>query len=176
MLEQLRDRIAGDADEDESDFALSGLHWLTAGLFLAVGAESAFGERRGDQRASHAVRWAPLLAAPLAGAAHAVRAIWPSPATRMLARVADGVALTVGTAGLASSLYSARRENETSAHQQLPSFAPLAFAAVGVLGMMLDEEEEQVEDVQRSLERRARVVERLVPKRKARLDRIVVHV
>jgi hypothetical protein len=176
MLERLHDRVAGDADDEEREFALEGLHWMTAGLFLAVGAETALGERRGDQRVPNAFRWAPLLAAPLAGAAHAARALWPGPATRVLARVADGLALTVGTAGVASSLYSARRENETSARQPVPSFAPLAFAALGVLGMMLDEEEEGVEEVQRSLARRARVVERLVPKRKARLDRIVVHV
>jgi hypothetical protein len=74
-------------------------------------------------------------------------------------------------------LYSAVQGDEaTDASARIPSLAPLAFAAVGVLGMLLDREEEEIDEARDSLERRARVVERLVPKRKAKLDRIVVHV
>jgi len=163
---------------DNDDAPLSGLHWMTATLFLAAGAETALGERRGDHRAPDALRWAPLVAAPLASAVHAARALWPGRATRILSQVADGLAIGVGVAGIASSLYSAVEDDDEVSERNvaLPSLAPLAFAAVGVLGMLLDREEEEIDETRDSLERRARVVERLVPKRKARLDRIVVHI
>ena len=178
-FDRLREHHASE-EAAEDDFALSGLHWMTAGLFIAAGAETAIGERRGDHRGPEAVRWAPLVAAPLAGAAHAARAVWPSHTTRVVTQVANGLALGVGVAGIASSMYAAlsRQEEEEMAglSERLPSLAPLAFAAVGLLGMLLDREEEEIDEVQETLERRARVVERLVPKRKAKLDRIVVHV
>jgi hypothetical protein len=80
-------------------------------------------------------------------------------------------------AGIASSLYSAVQDDEAEdASAHIPSLAPLAFAAVGVLGMLLDREEEEIDEHREALERRARVVERLVPQRKAKLDRIVVHI
>ena len=162
---------------DSDDSPLSGLQWMTATLFIAAGAETALGERRGDYRAD-SLRWAPLVAAPLAGAVHAARALWPGRTTRILSQVADGLAIGVGVAGIASSLYSAVQDDDEvyDRNVTLPSLAPLAFAAVGVLGMLLDREEEEIDDARDSLERRARVVERLVPKRKARLDRIVVHI
>lgn len=165
-------------DEDEEEFALSGLHWLTAGLFLAAGAETVFGERRGDYKAPEAVRWAPLVTAPLAGAAHAAHALRPSATTRTLTNVADGIAIGVGAAGLASSIYNARQDESPDRTwvDQVPSLAPLAFAAIGVLGMVLLEEEEDTAEVQEQLARRARVVERLVPKRKPKFDHVVVHV
>ena len=50
-------------DDREDESAFGGLHWLTAGLFVAAGAEAAFGQRRGDYRPDDAVRWAPLIAA-----------------------------------------------------------------------------------------------------------------
>ena len=129
----------------ERDYA--NLHWMTAGLFLAVGAEAAFGERRGDYRPPETLRWAPLVAAPLAIAAQAARAISPSRKTRMVSRLANGVALTVGAAGLISSVNAARHlheydvEYEPSLLEMIPSLAPLAFGAVGVLGLLLDSEE-----------------------------------
>jgi hypothetical protein len=180
-----------DDDEDEDDdeheddileqdeFVLSGLHWLTAGLFIAAGAETVFGKRRGDFREPEAVRWAPLVTAPLAGAAHAAHALWPSSTTRTLTNVVDGLAIGVGAAGLASSIYNARQDQkleEGSWPDQVPSFAPLAFAAIGVLGMVLLEEEEDTAEVHEQLASRARIVERLVPKRKPKFDHIVVHV
>ena len=179
-FDRLKEHHHHDEGDAEDDFALSGLHWMTAGLFIAAGAETAIGERRGDHRGPEAVRWAPLVAAPLAGAAHAARAVWPSHTTRVVTQVANGLALGVGVAGIASSMYAAATQQEeeelTGWGERLPSLAPLAFAAVGLLGMLLDREEEEIDETQDSLERRARVVERLVPKRKPKLDRIVVHV
>lgn len=157
---------------------LSGLHWMAAALYAAVGAESALGERRGDYSAPDVVRWAPLIAAPVAAAAHGARALWPNQATRKAATLANGLAVGVGAAGVASSVYSALSGQDEPEHwsERVPSLAPLAFAAVGLLGLLLEREEEEVVAARRKLERRARVVERLVPKRKAKLDRIVVHI
>jgi hypothetical protein len=167
-----------DHDDDQDEFTMSGLHWMAAGLFVAAGAEAAVGERRGDHRAPDAIRWAPTIAAPLAGAAHAARALWPSPATRALARVADGVAIGVGAAGLANSILAAQSdESHTRGWTgRVPGLAPLAFAAIGILGLILQEEEEAAAEQLDALERRADIVERFVPKRRARVDRIVVHV
>ena len=171
-----------DGEEDEAeieDTPLSGLHWMAAALFVAAGAETALGERRGDHRGPHAIRWAPLIAAPVAGAAHAARAVWPSEATRTATDIANGLAIGVGAAGLASSLYSAFSEPRAEGDDwddRLPSLAPLAFAAIGVLGLLLDREADDIEETRASLEQRARVVERLIPKRKPRFDHVVVHV
>lgn len=126
----------------------SGLHWMTAGLFLAAGAEAALGERRGDYRPSEAVRWAPFVAAPLAGAAQAARALAPSTSTRNAAKIAGAAAIGVGVAGLVNSVAAARRQHQYDADAEptladrIPSLAPLAFGAVGLLALLLDREEE----------------------------------
>ena len=182
-LQRIQDAVAqyipdfDDDDDDGDEVALESLHWMTAALYVAAGAETALGERRGDYR-TDAVRWAPLLAAPIAGAAHVARALWPNRNTRSAADIANGLAIAVGVIGVASSVYNAYAEptlpDETWS-ERLPSLAPLAFAAVGVFGMLLDREEEEAEEMRAQLERRARVVERLVPKRKPKLDRIVIH-
>jgi hypothetical protein len=173
------------AEEDEyDDFAFTGLHMLVAGLFLASGAETALGERRGEFRDPDALRWAPLAAAPLAAAAHVVRAMAPGRATRVTSQIMNGVAVAVGAAGLAGSIVSAitsepgglfRRRSRT-VRERIPSFAPLAFGVTGVLGALLERREQEEAALLDRLEHRARIVERLTPRRRAKLDRIVVHV
>lgn len=174
-----------DEADDHDDFAFGGLHFLVAGLYLASGAEAALGERRGDYRLPGGTRWGPLAAAPLAAAAHAGRALAPCRATRVLAQIMNGVAVAVGAAGLASSVASALGDTDDdsffgrrrrSLRERIPSLAPLAFGMAGVIGAMIDHQEEEAATTQARLERRARVVERLVPGRKPRLDRIVVHI
>ncbi len=173
---------------EEDTFAFSGLHWMAAGLFIAAGAQAALSQGRKDsvQRVPGLVRWAPLVAAPLAGAAHAVRAARPTTASRAVSRMLDGLAIGVGAAGVASAMYSAQREraitggwpgSKRRALSELgSSIAPLTFGFTGILGMILDREEEQDAIAHRKLEKRARVVERLVPKRRPKLDKIVVHI
>jgi hypothetical protein len=125
------------------------LHWMTAGLFVAAGAEAALGERRGDYRPDP-VRWAPFVVAPIAGAAQAARALWPSDTTRVIAQLANGIALGVGAAGLASTVSDVVREHrvlneaEHDAIEHVPSLAPLAFGAVGLLALLLDNEDDDV--------------------------------
>jgi hypothetical protein len=172
---------------EEDTFAFSGLHWMAAGMFIAAGAQAALSQSKSNsQRVPGLVRWAPLVAAPLAGAAHAVRAARPTTTSRALSRVLDGLAIGVGAAGVASSIYTASRERTItggwpgSRRRALTelgsSLAPLTFGITGILGMILDREEEQDSLAHRKLEKRARVVERFVPQRKPKLDRIVVHI
>lgn len=165
-------------DEIETS-PFSGLHWMTAGLFVAAGVEAAMGVRQGEHRPRGSVRWGPLLAAPAAATAHALRAARPTRRARLASQILDGIAIGVGTVGVASSLHIAlntdddgytRRDNA-----RMPSLAPLAFCAVGLLAVMLDDQEEEFEEERARLERRARIVERLLPERKARVDRIVIH-
>jgi hypothetical protein len=180
-----------DTAEDDDDVVFESVHWLAAGLFLAAGTEAGLGERRGDDRPSDAVRWGPLLAAPLAGGAHVARALFPGQATRMAAQVLNGVAVVVGAAGVASAVYGALTtepgdrafESRTRARERLPSLAPLTFALAGLLGALLDrdertaaEERSAVRDELRRTRRRARILDRIVPERKPRFDRVVLHV
>ncbi|HEX6559645.1 MAG TPA: hypothetical protein VF021_09280 [Longimicrobiales bacterium] len=131
--------------EGEKDY--KALHWMTAGLFVAAGAEAALGERRGDYR-TDAIRWAPFIAAPLAGAVQAARALWPSPTTRVVSQLVNGIALGVGAAGLASSVSDIISEHkyldddEHGTVDHVPSLAPLAFGAVGLLALLLDSTDE----------------------------------
>jgi hypothetical protein len=188
--DRLRALLPGhDAEPDtepSDEFSFPALHWMTAAIFLAAGAEAALGRRPGSH--TNGVRWAPLLAAPLAGAAHAARALHPSRTTRVAAQLLNGVAIGVGAVGLASSTlalfdddldlpaddrFGPRRKPLS---QRVPSLAPLAFGAAGLLGVILDREEQSDGAAHAALERRARIVERLVPKRRGRVERIVVHV
>jgi hypothetical protein len=178
-FDRLIDRDDDHVDADDDDYSMSGLQWMAAGLFLAAGAEAALAKLRGEQRAPDAIRWASLVTAPIAGAAHAARALRPNHSTRVLTQIADGIAIGVGAAGFANSVYAATAEDadqDSEWSERVPSLAPLAFAAIGILGLILQEEEENAADAMDELEGRARIVERLVPKRRARVDRIVVHV
>jgi hypothetical protein len=173
-------------EPEPEQFAFSGLHWMAAGLFLAAGAQAALSQgRNASQRVPGMVRWAPLVAAPLAGAAHVMRALHPSETSRAISRVCDGLAVGVGAAGIASSIYGATREKaiggwpgsrRRTLNELGASLAPLTFGATGILGMILDREEDAEGEEHARLQRRARIVERLVPRRKPKLDRVVVHI
>lgn len=181
VVDHARERWEQLFEDDEPESGMAGLHWMAAGLFLAAGVEAALGRRRGDYRTSDAVRWAPLVAGPLAGIAHAASATFPGHTARALTRMADGIAVGVGAAGLASSVYSVvkdRAANNNPNHWQdrVPSLAPLAFCAAGLLGMLLEDEEEDALEERERLRRRARVLDRFTPERKPKLDRIVVHI
>lgn len=185
LLKRPHPRRAREEPPAEKPFAP--LRFLTVPLLLATGAAATFEHldrsRRPPVEADgvdlrHAAReaprplvagWAPLLVAPLAGAAQIARALRGDSPVRVAAQVLSGAVAGLGVAGLAASLY------QSSTVGGRPSAAPLAFGAVGVLGLLLDRQEE---DVSRSLaeaRQRARIVERLVPRRRTKLDRIVVH-
>ncbi len=170
--------------DDDAELTFTALHWMAAGLFLAAGAGATLARRPGRRTLDATARWAPLLAAPLAGAAHAARALRPTSATRTVARALDASAVGLAASGIAWGLYRAipeepglwPRRSPTPLRALAEAAAPLAFGATGVLGLLLDREEREEEALLRRLERRARMVERLVPRRRPRLDHIVVHV
>ncbi len=197
-VHRLREREAPQQGDEPT--ALPALHWMTAGLFLAAGADAAL--RAGSARASGTVRprgaaaalaelgttlrdpavAAPLLAAPLAGLAHAARVLSPTPRARRAARLLDGVAAGVAVAGAARAAYNALARGANGRTGAQPrarlagAVAPLTFGATALLGLLLEHEEERERRELEHLRHRASVVERLVPRRKARLDRIVLHI
>jgi hypothetical protein len=175
----------------QDSHAHSPLHWMATGLFLTTGVEALAGRRVAAQVDGHrrqpwdALGMAPLVIAPLAGIAHAAVATRPAPRVRRMARVLDGLAISAAAAAVAAGAYAAAERSQDSRRYQraryarlsfLDAVAPLAFGVTGVLGLLLDREERQDATERRRLAWRASLVERLVPRRKARLDRIVVHI
>lgn len=179
-----------DADAaDRSGF--SPLHWMAAGLFLATGAEAVASRRfasevDGPRRSGWKVLGlAPLVAAPLAGAAHALEAARPGRRAGRAARVLDGVVVGVAAAAAAAGVYGALtarrdprwyRRGRGRRNAVLDAVAPLAVGATGVLGLVLEREAREEAERRRRLEQRARLLDRLIPRRRAKIDRIVVHV
>lgn len=189
MLEQLRERLPArwntddPADEDESP-RMDPLRLLAAELLLVTGigatidvltrAREAQKDRipglrsRGDLPLASV--WGPALIAPVAAAAHVRVARDASPQAERASRVLDAAVIGLGLVELATSLTGLQTRRRT------PSLAPLALASAGLLGLVITHRERALEEEQARLRKRARIVERLVPQRRARLDRIVVHV
>lgn len=177
--------LFGDLPEDDAALTFAGLHCIAAGLFLAAGAGATLGRRQARRATDETLRLAPLLAAPLAGAAHVVRAVHAGQATRTLARGLDGAVVGIAAgAAVWSALRALRPEPSRWPRPKrrrplaalAEAAAPLAFGVTGILGLVLDREEQEEQAVRRRLARRADVVERLVPARRPRLDHIVLHV
>lgn len=185
MIDQLRNLFAPSA-EPEPETQLPSLRRLTAYLFIAGAAGAALGrlgrrhrpagglvgatEPAGTGSVSPAAVAAPLLIGPLAAAAQLAHLREPTEQTRAAARFLNAAVIGVGAMEFAGELLGSARTGK------LPSTAPLLFGSVGALGMLLDAEEQEWEAERTLLLHRARVVERLVPRRRARLDRVVVHV
>lgn len=156
---------------------ISSLRALAAPFLLLAAADSTRQQLEQDEgrppgapgRIPPALAWGPALVAPVAAAAQLAHSNRPSESTAAATRVLNAASIGIGLATLASSLYTARAT-------RVPSLAPLAFAAAGLLGIILDRHERLHEDERRRLARRASVVERLVPKRKRKLDHIVLHI
>jgi hypothetical protein len=183
----LEHTVSRHQDSESDDTALRLLRGVSAAIHAVTGLEAAAGARRGDLLPPGGMRAVPALVAPLSMSAHLVHALRPTQRSRALARAADVLAIAAGTVGIASSMLAALEDEDQRvmlgrlprrAKDRLPSLAPLAFALGGVLGLLLDGEErrqaQQLARLERA-ERRARVVERLVPKRRGRMDRIVLH-
>jgi hypothetical protein len=189
MLEQLRERLGTPwntpEEQDEGDQTrFDALRLLAAELLLVTGigatvdvltrAREAQKDRipglrtRGDLPL--AAVWGPALLAPVAAAAHVRLARDPSQEATRASQLLDAAVIALGVAELASSVTGMQARKRT------PSLAPLALASAGLLGLVITHRERAVEEEQHRLRRRARIVERLVPQRRARLDRIVVHV
>lgn len=139
-----------------------------AELFLATGAGATLEHMGDDDGRLSSLAIAPALIGPVAALAHLEHSRRQSENTANAVRLLDAAAVAFGTGLFLVDLFSGDRET--------PRFAPLAFASAGMLGISLERREEEVLDQERHLRQRAAVVERLVPRRKPKLDRIVVHV
>jgi hypothetical protein len=193
MLDRLREltnRIGGgDPEEDNQPAAeFKALRLLTAHLLLLTSVEVALdslGRTKaedpgppyphgspGPERSALAMtlRWAPTLLAPIAAAAHVQHALRPTAPSARTVRVMNAAAIGGGVAGLVGSFLASRRTGKA------PSLTPLALASTGVLGLILEREERDASEARRRLERKASIVDRLLPRPGRRIERIVVHV
>lgn len=199
-MDRLTDKLSrrrARAAEEEAQGAFRTLHWLAAALFVAAGAETALRAQRspgtpGPQGTREALasfaamlrdptQLAPLLTAALAAAAHAARASNDSQRARAGTRLLDGVAAGMAVAGAVRAAYNALAPERAGAvaigrPRLAPSVVPLTFGATAVLGLILEHEERRERQALERLRRRASIVERLVPQRRTRLDRIVLHI
>lgn len=185
MLEKLQKYVpTRDEPETPKPAALSSIRMLAAELLVVTGVgvtldvltrsreaqRDRIPGRAGLSGTPLAAVWGPALVAPLAAAAHVRQATTPGPAASRATRVLDSAVIGMGLAELLTSFSGTQRSDRR------PSLAPLAFASVGFLGHLLTRRELEIEKENSELQRRNKVVERLVPRRKPRFDRIVVHV
>jgi hypothetical protein len=178
--EELADRVASPRDSDPDDGHPDTLQLLAAQLLLVTGLGSALEGMRAsptdegfeDAGATPrvALTWAPAMLGPVAALAHAAYAFSPTERNRAATRVLDLAVIGGGLLGLAGALAAARERRSA------PSLTSLALASAGALGMLLDHSAEEQAAEKRRLARKAAMVERLVPRRRAKVDRIVLHV
>lgn len=157
------------------------LRGLTAGLIAITGIETAAGTRRGAPVPSHGLRVVPTFIAPLAVSAHVVHGMRPTRRSASMARLTDGLTLAAGAAGALASVLAALEDAPPTRlrprARSLPSLAPLAFALAGAVGLAVGAyERRREEDVEQweAVARRARIVERLVPRRRGPRDRFII--
>ena len=185
LLNRLRNQTEPDPEPEAVPSELAPLRLLAAPMLLLTGIEATMeslrqsrsaGTATEDQghrrinRAGYAAVWAPSMLTPFAAAAQVAHLSRPSEAVAVASRVLNTAVVGAGIGAMAQMLvaYQQRR--------QAPSLAPLALTAAGLLALLLDRQEQRIQAERSRLEQRANVVERLVPKRRAKLDRIVVHV
>ena len=171
-LTRVTDRLVGSGDASPAT-RLTALRAAAAELLIATTIEAAYDRLRSGRRGSESgvplpLAWAPLIIAPLAALAHIQHARQPADGTVRALRLLNSATVAVGGALL---LY----EFTDSSHSPR-RLGPLGLASAGLLGFAIDRQEREIHTTEDELRRRAKVVERLVPKRRARLDRIVVHV
>lgn len=192
MLEKLRDLRGLNSGENSTDDNDDGaefkaLRLLTAQILFLSGTQVALenlqrakreegppfphGSPGPERRVFDLVAsWAPAVVAPLAGIAHLTQAMRPDEATSSTARALSLAAIGAGITGLIDTCIEARRTRSK------PSLAPLALASAGLLGLIVEREEQDVLEERKRLERRASLADRILPRRRGKLDRIVVHV
>ena len=175
QIKRLADRLFRDREEEEhAATRLGPLRAVNAQLLMATGVGATLEQLLGDAGGSAddvpaGLAWGPLLIAPLAAAANLRHASHPTEKTDAAVRLLTGATIGVGAALFLFDSIATRGRGSWR-------IAPLAFASAGLLGLLIDRQEEEIARQERALTRRARVVERLVPRRRARLDRVVVHV
>lgn len=177
-----RDRDSGPLPADAS----TTLQIATADLLLTTGLGSWLEGRRRrrstyaadalriggtqESRRTRPLYWAPALLGCAGAAAHLAHAFAPTSRTRMAARTFDTAAVAVGLLAFTDGIVAAGQRRSS-----LPT-APLSLASAGIIGLLLDRAHTEHTSERKQLERRARIVERLVPQRRTRFDRVVVHI
>jgi peptidoglycan/LPS O-acetylase OafA/YrhL len=152
---------------DETQTGFESLRVVAAQLLLATAADAAFGTRDLAPSRTLATRL-PALIAPLAATAHLAHMSRPSAGSAAVARGLDTAVAAAGIgAALAGLIVGGRSEKR--------SLSTLALASAGVLGLVVDRYERENAAERARLRRRASVVERLVPRRRPRLDHVVIH-
>lgn len=157
---------------DDNEMGFDPLRVIAAQLLLATAADLAFGAHgRTAESAGRTPAMAlrvPAAVAPLAATAHLAHMSSPSRQTSAVARALDTVVVAAGVgSALAGLLVGGGRRS--------PVLSTLALASAGVLGLIIDRHEKDDRAERTRLERRASVVERLVPRRRPRIDHVVVH-
>lgn len=178
MIEQIRQLANRENSEQEVEgeepTRLLPLWAVAAQLVLATGAGATL-EHLAETDSSDVgtvpkgLAWAPLLIAPLAAAANLSHAKHPTDRSETAMRFLTGATIGFGAALFA---FDAVTNRDRAARR----IAPLAFASAGVLGLLIDREEREIRETEDVLKKRARIVERLIPQRKTKFDRLVVHV
>jgi hypothetical protein len=173
-LSRVAERLAGSDNDASPPTRLTALRAAAAELLIAATVEAAYDRLRSGWRSDSEtgipvpLSWAPLLIAPLTAAAHVQHARQPDDSTTRALRLLNTATVAVGGALLLyefiDSSHSPRR------------LGPLGLASAGLLGFAIDRQEREIHRNEAELRRRARVVERLVPQRRTRFDRVVVHV
>jgi len=180
------------AEAEPTTPVFTGLRLFTAKLLLSTGVNATLyylRERRSSPRAEAATRagYAAVAPSPTGGGSSAAafvpamlgtaacamqvrNSLMPSDRNHAASTLLNGAVVGMGVAGAAEAVISAVRGNRHF------SVAPLLFGYTGVLGFLLDREEDHVAEHATRLEHRARIVERFVPRRRTKIDKIVVRV
>lgn len=165
----------------------SGLHFMAAGLYLATGMRPRH-PLTSDRPSGRArtLRRLPLALAPLAGAAHITRALQPTPAARVTSRVLNGLTIGIAVAEVGAAAVQSLRPDGLDApwHGRGRLMrgtwsnltAPIAFGATGLLGLLLEHEEDRDAERRAQPERQPGLVDRIFARQRPRVDRVIVHV
>jgi len=160
---------------EASEWPLRPLSVATAQILLATGMNATVerlmaGERQSERppKLPWPLAWAPSIVGTLAAAAHLLPSRGRPDHGRAAIRLLDGSALAVGATLVLLDLATSERPRSR--------LAPLGLAAAGALGLLLVRQEAELFRRDLRLRRKARLLDRLIPPRRAKLDRIVVHV
>jgi hypothetical protein len=163
-------------DPGEPLISVTHLRAAAAQLLLATGAAATLGrtppperDAAPGERYSRPIAWAPLVVATVAAAVQIRHARTPSAETARMLRLLNAAAVAVGGTLLAYDILDGSR-------RRAGNLGSLGFLSASMLTIALDRHEQAALAAERELRRRAEVVERFVPRRRPKLDRIVVHV
>jgi hypothetical protein len=188
MLERLRRLKNDESEHEDADEApasapvFGALRLFSAELMVSSGMNATLQylrDRRSWRGAGSVVQrdvvgvaaaWIPALLGAAASTAQARLALDPQSGAKTAVTLLNGAVVGIGIAAAADTALAAARG------QRRFNLAPLLFGYSGVLGFLLDRQETLVAEQEAALDRRARIVERWVPRRRTKLDKIIVHV